>query len=66
MDINKEIINKYTTKQYDIIAEWESYREQILYLIHFTDYISVYLAAERGVDATEVNVIDYLKKSLEK
>lgn len=66
MDINKEIINKYTHKQYDIIAEWESYREQILYLIHFTDYISVYLAAERGVDATEVKVIDYLKKSLEK
>lgn len=66
MDINKEIINKYTHKQYDILAEGESYREQILYLIHFTDYISVYLAAERGVDATEVKVIDYLKKSLEK
>gem|GEM_PF-3395738 len=66
MDINKEIINKQTHKQYDILAEGETYREQMLYLIHFTDYISVYLAAERGVDATEVNVIDYLKKSLEK
>ena len=66
MQINKDIIKEYTDKQYDIIAEGDSYREQILYLIHFTDYISVYLAKERKVDPTEVKVIDYLKKSLEK
>lgn len=66
MQINKEIIEKYTPHQYDIIAEWTSYREQILYLIHFTDRVSVYLADEKWIDPVEVNVIDYLKKSLEK
>lgn len=66
MQINKEIIGKYTPHQYDIIAEWNSYREQMLYLIHFTDRVSVYLADERGVDPVEVKVIEQLKKSLEK
>jgi len=66
MQINKDIIKQYTDKQYDIIAEGNSYREQMLYLIHFTDYISVYLAKERKVDPIEIDVINYLKKSLEK
>ena len=35
-----------------------------MYLVHLTDWVSFYLAEARGVDAVEVNVIDYLKGEL--
>jgi glucose/mannose-6-phosphate isomerase len=37
-----------------------------MYLIHFGDWVSVELAALRGVDAVEVNVINFLKGELAK
>jgi hypothetical protein len=40
--------------------------ESALYLINVGDWISVYTAELRGVDATEVNIITNLKSELAK
>ena len=64
MEINKKIIKKYTTSITEIYSEGKSYWEKIFYFIHLTDWISVYLADMRELDATEVKVIDFLKGSL--
>ena len=39
---------------------------QILYLIHLTDWISVFLADLKNVDSVEVDVIIHLKSELGK
>jgi len=64
MEIGKKIYKKYNPTIIDIYSEGKTYWEKIFYLIHLTDWISVILADLRGVDATEVKVIDFLKKSL--
>lgn len=64
MGINKEIISRCTPFVYDINAIGESYWEQAFYLIHIGDWLSLYYAELRGVDAMEVTVIDYLKNQL--
>jgi len=64
MEINKKVIRKYTSTIIEIYAEGKSYWEKIFYFIHLTDWISVMLADIRALDATEVRVIDFLKKSL--
>ncbi|MES2703700.1 MAG: bifunctional phosphoglucose/phosphomannose isomerase [Bacteroidota bacterium] len=64
MEINKKIIKKYTSNIIEIHSEGSSYWEKIFYFIHLTDWISVLLADLRELDATEVKVIDFLKKSL--
>jgi len=66
MEINKKIIKKYTSTLIEIYSEGKSYWEQAFYLIHLTDWVSVLLADLREVDATEIKVIDFLKKSLAK
>lgn len=62
--INKNIVSQYTTTVIDIYAKGESYFEKAMYLVLLGDWISWYLADQRKVDAVEVKVIDYLKKSL--
>lgn len=64
MEINKEIISRCTPFVYDIKAMGHSYWEQAFYLIHVGDWLSWYYAEQRGVDAMEVAVIDYLKNEL--
>ena len=66
MDIIKKVIKKHNPTIIEILAEGKSYWEQAFYLIHLTDWVSVMLADMRRIDATEVKVIDYLKKSLSK
>ncbi len=66
MEINKKVIRKYTPHIIEIQAEGKSYWEQAFYLVHLTDWVSVMLADMRQLDATEVKVIDFLKKSLAK
>lgn len=65
-EINKKIIRKYTSNITEIYSEGKSYWEKAFYLIHLTDWVSVFLAEMRAMDATEVKVIDFLKKSLAK
>lgn len=64
MGINKAIIKRCTDTVLDVEAMGKSYWEQAFSLIHIGDWLSWYLADLRQVDATEVSVIDYLKKEL--
>ncbi len=63
--INQEIIEKRA----DVIEIWakgKSLLEQSYYLIHLTDWVSVYLADLKQIDAVEVDVITHLKGTLAK
>jgi len=66
MEINKQVIRKYTPNIVEIYSEGKGYFEKVFYFIHLTDWVSVYLADMHGQDATEVKVIDFLKGSLAK
>ena len=66
MDINKEIISNYTSSIIEVYSKGQSLAERMLYFVHLGDWISVYLAAEKGIDAVEIKVIDYLKSELGK
>lgn len=64
--INKEIIKKFTPHFTEVFSKGKSQIEKAIYLIHFGDWASVYLANLRGVDSIEVNVINFLKGELSK
>lgn len=66
MDINKEIISNYTSSIIEVYSKGQSLAERMLYFVHLGDWISVYLAAAKGIDAVEIKVIDYLKSELGK
>jgi len=66
MEINKKVFKQYTPNIIEIYSKGNSYFERVFYFIHLTDYVSTELAKLRDVDATEVNVIDFLKGSLAK
>lgn len=64
VDINKEVIKKYTSSITEIYSKGNSTIEKAIYFIHLGDWISVSLAELRDVDAVEVNVINHLKSKL--
>jgi glucose/mannose-6-phosphate isomerase len=64
MEITREVISKYTPNFYEVWSKGDSQVEKSFYLIHFGDWVSWYLSELKNIDATEVNVIDYLKGSL--
>jgi glucose/mannose-6-phosphate isomerase len=66
IEINKEIIKKYTSTIIEIYSKGNTLFEKVLYLVHIGDWISWYLSELQGVDAIEVKVIDYLKSELNK
>lgn len=66
IEINKEIISKYTPHQYEIRAQGSTYLEHVRYLIHLADRVSFYLAELEGIDALEVPVVGALKDALGK
>jgi len=66
MDLNKEIIGKYTDTIIELFSKGENLLERSMYFIHLGDWISVELAALNGADAMEIEVIDYLKGELAK
>jgi glucose/mannose-6-phosphate isomerase len=66
IQLNKEIITRYTPHHLEIVTEGSSYLEKAIYLVHIGDWVSVELAALRGVDPVEVNVINFLKGELSK
>jgi glucose/mannose-6-phosphate isomerase len=66
IDINKNIIIQKTANFFEVTAQGQTPIEKALWLIHFGDWLSVKLADLRGVDAIEVNVINYLKNELSK
>lgn len=66
IEINKTVISKLTSEITEIWSKGNSAIEKSIYFIHLGDWISVLLAEKRGVDATEVNVINHLKSELSK
>ncbi len=65
-DINRSVICNFTNAIFEVVAKGDSFLERAVYLILFGDWCSWFLAELRGVDAVEVNVIDYLKGELNK
>lgn len=66
MDLSKAIVQKYTSNITEIYAKGEDQLLKTYYLIHFVDWISWYLSERYGVDAIEIQVIDFLKGELAK
>jgi glucose/mannose-6-phosphate isomerase len=64
--INRDIISRFTPHFFEVEAKGKSRIEKAIYLIHLGDWASVFLADLRGVDAVEVNVINFLKGELAK
>ncbi|WP_375560324.1 bifunctional phosphoglucose/phosphomannose isomerase [Bernardetia sp. OM2101] len=65
MEICEDIFNKHTNSITHISAKGNSFLEQVFYLIYLTDWVSYYLAEENSVDPFPVEVINYLKSSLQ-
>ena len=65
-DILRDVVLGFTPNVMEIYSKGENAVERALYFVHLGDWVSYYLAELRGVDVTEVKIIDFLKKSLEK
>lgn len=66
MDLSKEIIGKYTSRLVEVWAQGNSRIERTYYLIHLGDWISFYMAVDKGADPMEIEVIDFFKSELAK
>jgi len=66
ININQEIIGKYTDTIIDIFSKGNTLIEKAFYLTHLGDWISWYLSELKNVDAIEIDVINYLKSELAK
>lgn len=66
ININKEVIAKYTSNITEIWSEGDSPLQNTLYHIHLGDWVSWYLSVKNNVDAIEIDVINFLKGELAK
>lgn len=66
MEINKPVIKKYTPNIIELWSKGKSFFEKVFYIVHLTDWVSVYLADLHGVDAMDIDVINHLKNELSK
>jgi len=66
MEFTKEVAAKYAGHVIDIYSKGFNLFLQSLYLIHYIDWVSLFVSRERKVDETEVKVIDRLKQTLAK
>ena len=66
IDINKKVLSKYTENISEIWSKGNSLIENTLYHINLGDWVSWYLSEMNGVDAIEIDVINFLKEELSK
>jgi glucose/mannose-6-phosphate isomerase len=66
MELSKEIFKKYKPLILEINSKGRNILERSLYLVHLTDWISVYIAALNQTDPIEIEVINYFKSELAK
>ena len=66
MEICNGVYRRYTPHVFDVKAEGANHLEEVFYLIHLGDFISVMLAEKKGIDPVEVNIITHLKGELAK
>lgn len=64
MEINKGVFSKYTPNIFELWSEGASTIGRQLYLINVGDWISYYWAEKKGVDPSEIAVINMLKGKL--
>ena len=64
MEINKEVFKKYTPHVHDVWSQGDTAFARQLFLINLGDWVSYYWAEKKGVDPTEIAVINMLKGKL--
>jgi len=64
MEFTKEVVSQYASDVIEIYSKGDTDLVRCMYLIHLTDWVSFYLADLKGVDASEINVINKLKSKL--
>ena len=64
MEINKTVFQKYTPHILDVWSKGDTAIARQLYLINLGDWVSWYLSEKKGVDASEIAVINHLKSAL--
>ncbi len=66
IEFSKKVFAKHTPHIKEIWSKGNSMLEQSIYLIHLTDWVSLFLAEKKGIDPVEVKIIDVLKSELGK
>ena len=64
MDFVKQAVSQFTPTIIEVYAKGQSIPERLIYLTHLGDWVSWYIARLKGVDASEIKVIDRLKDLL--
>lgn len=64
MEINKEVFREHTPHVHDVWSQGDTTIARQLYLINLGDWVSFYWAEAKGVDPTEIAVINMLKGKL--
>ncbi len=64
MEINKEVFRKHTPHIHEVWSQGDTTLARQLYLVHLGDWVSLYWAEQKGVDPTEIAVINMLKGKL--
>ena len=64
MDITKQLVEDSGGRVLEVVGEGPSFLSRLLYLIFLGDLVSFFLAVLYGVDPTEIQKIDLLKKRL--
>lgn len=64
MEFCRKVFNKYASEVIEIPSKGENAVAKALYWIHLGDWISLFLAEKRNVDAMDIKVIDNLKQEL--
>jgi glucose/mannose-6-phosphate isomerase len=64
MEINKTVFAKHTPHIHEVWSKGDDRLGRQLHLVHLGDWASWYLAEKKGVDATEIAVINMLKGKL--
>jgi glucose/mannose-6-phosphate isomerase len=65
-EITKQIVSKYTSAATEVRSVGKTGLARMFYLIHFGDWLSLYLAILNNQDPEPVEIINYLKKELAK
>ncbi|MCB0791169.1 MAG: bifunctional phosphoglucose/phosphomannose isomerase [Flavobacteriales bacterium] len=64
MAINKEVFARHTPHIFEVWSKGDTAYARQLYLIHLGDWVSYFWAEKKGVDPTEIAVINMLKGKL--
>jgi glucose/mannose-6-phosphate isomerase len=64
LEINKEVVSKYTSSVMEYWSKGESMIEKTFYFVNVGDHVSYLLSKRNGVIAEEIEVIDNLKGAL--